>query len=206
MAPAPWLRGSGAIEHVDASDLSSLERLVEDLRPDVVVNCLGIIKQRAASHEALPSLTINSLLPHRLSSLVARWDGRFVHFSTDCVFSGRRGNYEERDSADAADIYGRTKFLSERSRTPTRSLSGRRSSAASFGTMAHCSTGFCHSVVGVSRISSPLVVRCHHADLAEMSARVVDAWPTLTGVYQLSSGRISKYNLLSLSAKDSAST
>ena len=90
-------------------DVRSLARLVEvlaDFRPEAVVNCVGIVKQRPTAKESIPSLEINALLPHRLSVLCRGMGARLVHLSTDCVFSGRRGNYRESDPSDAEDLYG----------------------------------------------------------------------------------------------------
>lgn len=84
-------------------------------RPDVVINCIGIIKQLPNASDHLDSLAINAMLPHRLAKYCDAMGARLVHFSTDCVFSGKRGNYREEDFPDAYDLYGRTKFLGEAS-------------------------------------------------------------------------------------------
>lgn len=97
-------------------DVRSIERLSEvfaDFRPEAVVNAVGIVKQRAAANDAIPSLEINSLLPHRLALLCRAAGARLVHLSTDCVFSGRKGMYREDDPSDADDLYGRSKYLGE---------------------------------------------------------------------------------------------
>jgi dTDP-4-dehydrorhamnose reductase len=97
-------------------DVRSLERLAEvfaDFRPEAVVNAVGIVKQRALAHDAIPSLEINSLLPHRLSVLCRGVGARLVHVSTDCVFNGARGMYRDDDPSDAADLYGKSKYLGE---------------------------------------------------------------------------------------------
>lgn len=98
---------------VDVSNLDKLKAMLRELRPDFVVNCVGVIKQRTASKDALTSILINSLLPHVLSQTVLEWGGRVIHFSTDCVFSGRGGRYSEESTPDAQDTYGRTKLLGE---------------------------------------------------------------------------------------------
>jgi len=82
-------------------------------RPELVVNAVGIVKQRPAAHEILPSLEINALFPHRLAGACAAAGARLVHLSTDCVFSGARGRYTEADPPDPVDLYGRTKLLGE---------------------------------------------------------------------------------------------
>jgi dTDP-4-dehydrorhamnose reductase len=97
-------------------DVRSMERLTEvfaDFRPEAVVNCVGIVKQRASAHDAIPSLEINSLLPHRLSILCRALGARLVHLSTDCAFSGRVGMYHDDDPSDATDLYGKSKYLGE---------------------------------------------------------------------------------------------
>lgn len=85
----------------------------EAARPDIVINCVGIIKQLPQARDHLSSLAINSSLPHRLAKYCSLVGARLVHFSTDCVFSGKAGNYKESDFADSNDLYGRTKFLGE---------------------------------------------------------------------------------------------
>ncbi|MGC3996942.1 MAG: SDR family oxidoreductase [Anaeromyxobacter sp.] len=82
-------------------------------RPEVVVNAVGIVKQRPTAGEAIPSLEVNALLPHRLARLCAAAGARLVHLSTDCVFSGARGGYTEQDAPDPKDLYGRSKLLGE---------------------------------------------------------------------------------------------
>lgn len=82
-------------------------------KPDIVLNCVGIIKQLPSSHNHLESLTINAILPHRLANYSKAMGSRLIHFSTDCVFSGKKGMYQETDLPDAYDLYGRSKLLGE---------------------------------------------------------------------------------------------
>jgi dTDP-4-dehydrorhamnose reductase len=98
---------------VDALQDGALRRALEEARPGVVVNAVGIVKQRAAAKDPIPSLEVNALLPHRLARLCAEAGARLVHLSTDCVFSGRKGGYTEADPPDPVDLYGRTKLLGE---------------------------------------------------------------------------------------------
>ncbi|MDQ3911555.1 MAG: SDR family oxidoreductase, partial [Actinomycetota bacterium] len=98
---------------VEAKDTERLLEVMGDFRPEAVVNAVGIVKQRGAAKEAIPSLEINALLPHRLALLCRAAGARLIHLSTDCVFSGRKGNYTEDDIPDAEDLYGRTKLLGE---------------------------------------------------------------------------------------------
>ncbi len=98
---------------LDATNPGDAYELLDMVQPDVVINALGIVKQRADARAAIPSIEVNSLWPHVLADACARADARMVHVSTDCVFSGSRGGYREDDVPDAFDLYGRSKLLGE---------------------------------------------------------------------------------------------
>jgi dTDP-4-dehydrorhamnose reductase len=104
---------SRSIGHVSAQDFDSVVGALASARPDVVVNCVGIVKQDAAAKDPYQSINVNALFPHRLAHACAASGARLIHVSTDCVFTGRRGNYKESDASDAEDLYGRTKWLGE---------------------------------------------------------------------------------------------
>lgn len=105
--------GACLISGVDAENYDSLVKVLGDVRPDVVVNCAGLTKHKPGAEDPLISLPINTLMPHRLSKICALMGARFIHISTDCVFSGKRGLYKEDDPADAEDVYGKSKLLGE---------------------------------------------------------------------------------------------
>jgi len=98
---------------VNALDNASLEQLVTDVRPDVVVNCIGLIKQLEEASDYVLAIRMNSLLPHSLAGICSAGGARLVHVSTDCVFSGNKGNYTEEDPSDVMDLYGKSKSLGE---------------------------------------------------------------------------------------------
>lgn len=98
---------------LDISNVDSLVRLLSDARPNIVINCIGVIKQLISQQDPLDILPINAIFPHRLARLCAISGARLVHFSTDCVFSGATGMYIESDIPDSNDIYGRSKLLGE---------------------------------------------------------------------------------------------
>lgn len=98
---------------LDVDNYENLARAFANHRPDVVVNCIGVVKQLAAASDVLSSVPINSLLPHRLAQLCGMVGARLVHISTDCVFSGKSGNYVESDTPDAKDLYGTSKLWGE---------------------------------------------------------------------------------------------
>ena len=105
-----------SLEWVYTSDLSNsdqMTRVFEVAQPDVVVNCAGLTKHLPGGNDPISALTMNALLPHRISKLCTISGARLIHISTDCVYSGSKGNYTEECQSDALDIYGKTKYLGE---------------------------------------------------------------------------------------------
>lgn len=186
------------VERCEVMDLAAVEALLDRLRPDVVVNCVGVIKQRDAAHDALPSITINALLPHRLAHVLAAWGGRLVHVSTDCVFDGRRGGYTEDDLTNAEDLYGRTKALGEvvlpNALSLRTSIIGRE--LRTHRSLLDWTLSQNHRTVKGFRQAWWSGVTTNH--LAELIVRLVVEQPALSGLFQVSSQRISKYDLLHL--------
>ena len=181
-------------------DVRSLERLVEvlaDFRPEAVVNCVGIVKQRPTAKESIPSLEINSLLPHRLAVLCKGIGARLVHLSTDCVFSGAKGNYQESDPSDAADLYGKSKFLGEvhdencltlRTSIIGRELTRKKSLLEWFLAQSGTVKGFRNAIyTGFTTLEMSRIIETMLLD-----------YPAASGVYQVSSDPINKYELLLL--------
>ena len=193
-----FLHGDDVVQGVDVTDFAALEAILSAFRPEFVVNCVGVIKQRAEAVSPIPSITINSLLPHKLAQMAARWGGRVVHFSTDCVFSGRRGEYTEEDHSDAEDLYGRTKLLGEvtvanaltlRTSIIGRELTEHRSLLDWFLAQNH------KTVRGYRNVIYSGVTTNHLADLV---ASIIQDHHGLNGLYQVASAPISKYDLLRL--------
>jgi len=109
-------RAPARLRYVESGDLvevAELRRILAETRPSVVVNAAGLIKQHeaAADHDAL--FAINAVMPQRLGFVAREAGARVLHFSTDCVFAGTRGDYREEDVPDAGDAYGLSKFLGE---------------------------------------------------------------------------------------------
>lgn len=109
----PFSNDRGLISDINIEDLSELEHIIKIHSPDIVINCIGIIKQLKESKNKIASIEINSLFPHKLAEICERNKARVIHFSTDCVFTGDKGNYKETDLADARDTYGLTKYMGE---------------------------------------------------------------------------------------------
>ena len=168
-------------------------------KPDVVVNCIGIIKQLPNANDHLESLAINATLPHRLAKYCDATGARLVHFSTDCVFSGKQGNYREEDFPDAYDLYGRSKFLGEvsyeNSVTLRTSIIGHeldrsKSLVDWFLSQSGEVKGFTKAIFsGLPTIEVARVVK-----------EYVIPNPNLSGLFHLSVDPINKYDLLNLVA------
>ncbi|MHC4192303.1 MAG: dTDP-4-dehydrorhamnose reductase family protein [Planctomycetota bacterium] len=113
---APWFPSHSALKQrgaVDANNFDTVVRALASIQPDIVINCIGLIKQLPLAYDPLTAITVNSQLPHRISLICRTAGARMIHISTDCVFDGRQGDYKEDDPSDANDLYGRTKFLGE---------------------------------------------------------------------------------------------
>jgi dTDP-4-dehydrorhamnose reductase len=180
---------------VRAEDPRSLADAFSRVRPDVVVNCIGVVKQLAAARSAIPSITINALFPHQVAELAAGADARMIQISTDCVFSGRRGFYNEDDLPDPIDLYGRTKLLGETAYDHTltirtsiigRELVGSHGLLEWFLSQAGNVRGYTEAVFsGVTTET-----------LADTLVRVIAEYPSLAGIWHVAGERIAKYDLL----------
>jgi len=91
----------------------SLDLLLDSTTPDIIINCAGITTRRGVEDNIVNTGLVNSDLPHKLDSWANLNSKKLIHFSTDCVFSGNKGNYLDNDFADAEDIYGKSKALGE---------------------------------------------------------------------------------------------
>ena len=189
---------SRALGNVSAEDFSSIERSLETVRPEVVVNCIGIVKQDPGALDPLASITVNALLPHRLARACSGAGARLIHLSTDCVFSGVKGNYSETDAPDAHDLYGRTKLLGEVGGqdclTIRTSMIGRELKG-SHGLLEWFLSQEGGRVLGFENaIFSGLTTGA----LADVLAEAISHHADLSGVWHVAAAPISKYDLLSL--------
>ena len=188
------------IDGVDVEHFDSLVRAIERARPDVVINCIGVVKQLPEADDPLTVLPLNSMLPHRLAWLCGLVGARLVHVSTDCVFSGARGHYVETDFADADDLYGRSKYLGEvdyphavtlRTSIIGHELDGAHGLLCWFLAQSGNVRGFSRAVFS----GLPTV------ELARIMRDFVIPNPQLRGLYHVSSAPINKYDLLRLVAR-----
>jgi dTDP-4-dehydrorhamnose reductase len=185
------------ITGIDVENLDALIRLFTQIRPEVVVNCIGLVKQLAEAEDPLYALPINAMLPNRLAGLCALVEARLVHISTDCVFSGRKGGYLESDETDAKDLYGRSKLLGEvdypHAITLRTSIIGHELNSAN-GLIGWflAQEG---SIKGYTRAIFSGLPTC---ELARVIRDFVLPKPELHGLYHVAAEPISKFELLHL--------
>jgi len=179
-------------------DFEFVRGIIYGLRPEVVVNAVGIVKQSSEAKQVEKSLEMNSVFPHKLYEVTRAVGGRLITISTDCVFKGDRGNYKEEDPADAEDLYGRSKLLGEvvgqNCLTIRTSIIGRELKGCK-GLVEWFLSQRGKSVKGYKRAifsGFPTVI------LAEVIRDVIKRYPSLDGLYHVSSEPISKYDLLCL--------
>ena len=191
---------SHIVSNIDANDFAAISNLLKDIKPDVIINCIGITKQLVKENDPLEAIEINSVFPHRLASLCKEFDIRMIQFTTDCVFNGQKGNYKETDPSDATDLYGRSKYLGEvyyphclsiRTSFIGHELGTDYGLLEWFLSQKNVVTGYqCARYSGI-----PTVL------IASILTQYILPNSKLHGLYHISTDPISKYDLLQLFAK-----
>lgn len=186
------------IEGVDAGNFVTIQAAIDSVRPDVVVNCIGIVKQQALGKDPIACITINALLPHLLATACQNVNARLIHISTDCVFDGEKGSYVEDDLTNATDLYGRSKAMGETTSpnalTIRTSIIGRELTTNLglvdwfLGQRGGFANGFTQAIFSGFTTN----------ELSRVIQRVILDHPNLSGLYQVSSSPIDKYTLLKL--------
>lgn len=186
------------VEGVNALDFDTIVKAMASVQPDVVVNCIGIVKQSPLMRDPTVTLTVNSLFPHKLVNLCRAAKARLIHISTDCVFSGRKGMYTEDDVPDPEDFYGRSKLLGEISGpdclTLRTSIIGRELQTTNglvewfLANQSGCVCGYNQAIYsGFTTLA-----------MTEILANIIAHHAELSGLYHVSSEPINKYDLLCL--------
>lgn len=187
--------------NIDVDINSTLLELFEEIKPNTVINCIGLVKQVPEAKDPLRAIAINALFPHRLAALCKQAQARLIHISTDCVFSGCEGDYTESSFADANDLYGRSKFLGEvgyphaitlRTSIIGHEPHGNKSLVDWFLTQEGSISGYRRALFS----GLPTV------ELARVIQDYVMPNPKLSGLFHVSVNSISKYDLLNIVAKE----
>ncbi|MAZ35621.1 MAG: NAD(P)-dependent oxidoreductase [Thalassospira sp.] len=189
------------ITGVDVENFDVLSRLFSEVQPNIVINCIGLVKQLATSNNPLSALPINAMLPHRIAQFCQLIGARLIHISTDCVFSGRKGRYVESDEPDALDLYGRSKLLGEvdypHAVTLRTSIIGRELNSA-------------HGLIGwflaqknqIKGYTKAIFSGLPTCELARVIRDEVMPRHNMRGLYHVAAAPISKYELLQLVNKE----
>ena len=219
LAPDPRLETWGTLRHpsarrffaerdhprllhgVEIGDQDTLVSILNRVRPDVVINAVGVIKQLAVANDPLIVLPVNAIFPHRLAGLCDLAGARLILISTDCVFSGRKGNYTESDASDAEDLYGKSKYVGEvhdRPHVITLRTSG-------IGRELNSRHGLLEWFLGetgpVRGYSQAIYTGLPWVELARVMRDYVFPRSELSGLYHVSSEPISKLDLLRIVAR-----
>jgi len=185
------------VENIDVENFGSVKNVIHELKPNVVINAVGIIKQIADSNNVVQTLKVNSIFPNLIADLARELDFRFITIGTDCVFLGNRGNYREADVPDALDLYGRSKQYGEvvgpNCLTLRTSIVGRE-----LGTSHSLVDWFLSQTGSVRGYSKAIFSGFPTVVFADIIANVILNHPTLSGLFHVSSEPIAKYDLLKL--------
>lgn len=191
---------------VDVLDQDSLIGVLAKVRPDVVINCVGLIKQLADAKDPLTALPINSMLPHRLARLCVLSGARLIQVGTDCVFSGRKGCYLESDLSDAEDLYGKSKYIGELHEL-THAITLRTSIIGHELNSNYSLVDWFLSQKGsVKGYSRAIFSGLPTVELARVMKDFVLPHPELNGLYHVAVEPISKLDLLRLVARQYGKT
>lgn len=185
---------------IDVTNIASIEQALIEAKPDVVINCIGLIKQHDIAKQHVAAIEINALLPHQLAILCDQFNARLIHFSTDCVFDGKQGMYLETDLPTATDLYGKSKCLGEinygRHLTLRTSIIGHELDSAV--SLVDWFLSQEHQIDGFSRAVFSGLPTCY---IAKLLAEKILVNTGVTGLYHLSVEPIDKFSLISLVAE-----
>lgn len=184
------------ITDIDVLNYESLLAIFERVKPDLVINCVGVIKQLDNAKDPLSVLPLNSLFPHRLVRLCSLVSARLIHVSTDCVFTGSKGNYVETDPSDAQDLYGQSKFIGElKDYSNAVTL---RTSIIGHELNSHNSLidWFLSQNGKIKGYSNAIFSGLPTVELASVVINYVVPNASLSGLYHVASEPVSKYDLL----------
>jgi dTDP-4-dehydrorhamnose reductase len=182
--------------NVDATKIDDFGKILKDYKPDVTINTIGITKQRKIKDYEINNLKVNALFPHEINKLAEGVGSRFIHFSTDCVFSGKKGNYRENDESDAVDIYGRTKYLGEI--VDDKALTIRTSfiGLELFRKVSIVEWFLSNKENQIEGYKNAIYTGLTTIEMTRVISKVIKEFSDLTGIYHVASEPISKYDLL----------
>lgn len=185
-------------EGVDGDNIDSFVDVFGKFRPDIVINCIGIIKQLKEGKDPFVCLNINALLPHKLVRLASLARARMIQISTDCVFDGKKGGYTEDDPANAEDVYGKTKNLGELTDYPNAITIRTSIIGHELNKSLSLIDWFLGQEGSVNGYTKAIYTGFPTIEIAEIIRNHVIPHPELSGLYHVTSEPINKYELLRL--------
>jgi dTDP-4-dehydrorhamnose reductase len=187
------------IENVDVSEFDILKGVLNAVNPDVIINCVGITKRKAEINKPIDVLTINSVFPHKLANWAKISNKRVIHFSTDCVFDGKTGNYTEASLTTAEDVYGRTKALGEINYDHTLTIRSSFIGQELFGKTELLEWFLAQNGGKIKGYTKTFYSGVSTIFMARVIKNIIANFPKLSGLYNLAPDKpISKFELLSI--------
>jgi len=188
--------GTNVIDGLDLRDFSHLSHVLDDLNPSVIVNSAGVTLRSKEALDRNSAISINSLLPHRLAEWCSRAGARLIHFSTVCVFDGKRGSYTEDDLPDARDLYGVTKALGDVNAPCALTLRSSFIGREIFAGTELLEWFLAQNGKTIKGFRKALYTGLTTNKLAEVVGNLIKNHPQINGLYHVSSETISKYEML----------
>lgn len=185
-----------AIEGVNLQDFPKVEAVLNELRPNIVVNCVGITPRKDEAQDNISAITINSLLPHKLAKWCADSGSRLIHYSTDCVFNGKKGAYDESSPTDSHDTYGKTKALGEVKAPNVLVIRTSMIGREIFGGTELLEWFLAQKGKRIKGFTKALFTGLPTTRLAALTRDLIGDFPALSGLFNVTSPVISKHDLL----------
>ena len=188
------------ISNIDVLEHDALVHAFTTVKPDVVINCVGVIKQLAQASNPLTTLPINAMLPHRLAALCELTKTRLIHISTDCVFSGNQGMYAEDDVSDATDLYGKSKYIGELHNYPSAITLRTSIIGHELNSKYSLVNWFLSQKNSISGYDKAIFSGLSTLEFSRIIHDIVIPNPALSGLYHVAAQPINKFDLLSVIA------
>jgi len=191
------MNGNNLINLVDVRDLPRVEKVIHETKPDVIINCVGLIKQKMEPENSVDAIQLNSLFPHQLAEICHKSNIRFIHFSTDCVFQGTSGIKRLSDAPNATDLYGLSKLLGELNTSPCLTLRTSIVGRQLFGSESLFEWAISQRGTTVNGYKNAIYTGLTTLQLSQIIKRLIEDFPELSGTHQVASLPISKFELIS---------
>ena len=191
-----FLKSKNTIFHFLEITEDNIEEFLVNINPDIIINAAGVTTRREKESSINQIKFTNSLLPNILSSWSERNDCRLIHFSTDCVFSGKKGNYKESDEPDALDTYGKTKSLGEVNGNNTLTIRSSMIGFELYNKTELLEWVYSNKNKTINGFSNVIYSGITTTLMSKIVIKIIQDFPGLNGIYNISSAPISKYSLL----------